>query len=82
MGLLPLEGDDEIPGAEVDDGWKGARVFCATSTSGLSASLRPAEKEAIWKPFGEWVQKRREERKLEAQRLSEVPARPVDTNSE
>ncbi|KAF2090969.1 DNA glycosylase [Saccharata proteae CBS 121410] len=42
--------------------WEGARVFVATSTSGLSASTRPAEKEAIWKPFGDWVRKRRAER--------------------
>lgn len=42
--------------------WKGSRVFVTTSTSGLAASLKPAEKEAIWKPFGEWVQKRRIER--------------------
>ncbi|KAF3033352.1 hypothetical protein E8E11_003832 [Didymella keratinophila] len=45
-----------------DEGWEGSKVFVATSTSGLAASLRPAEKEAIWKPFGEWVQKRRGER--------------------
>ncbi|TKA78618.1 hypothetical protein B0A49_02104 [Cryomyces minteri] len=52
-------------GEEVDgEGnlWKGAKVFVATSTSGLSASTRPAEKEAIWKPFGEWVKGRRAER--------------------
>ncbi|KAL1795042.1 hypothetical protein ACET3X_006858 [Alternaria dauci] len=42
--------------------WKGSRVYVTTSTSGLAASLKPAEKEAIWKPFGEWVQKRRAER--------------------
>lgn len=42
--------------------WKGSKVFVATSTSGLSASLRPPEKEAIWRPFGEWVAKRRVER--------------------
>lgn len=42
--------------------WKGAKVFVTTSTSGLAANLKPAEKEAIWKPFGEWVQKRRTER--------------------
>ncbi|KAF2148365.1 DNA glycosylase, partial [Myriangium duriaei CBS 260.36] len=40
-------------------GWDGARVFVTTSTSGLSAGLRPAEKEAIWKPFGDWVAQRR-----------------------
>ena len=55
------EGEDEL----VDNGenaWKGARVFVTTSTSGLAANTTPAEKEAIWKPFGEWVQKRRLER--------------------
>jgi TDG/mug DNA glycosylase family protein len=56
--------------------WKGSRVFVTTSTSGLAASLKPAEKEAIWKPFGEWVQKRRAERNfvpwpLEAQEASD-----------
>lgn len=50
---------------ELDAGgqvWKGSRVFVATSTSGLAANLKPPEKAAIWKPFGEWVQKRRIER--------------------
>jgi thymine-DNA glycosylase len=42
--------------------WKGSKVFVATSTSGLAASLRPAEKEEIWLPFGQWVKQRREER--------------------
>jgi mismatch-specific thymine-DNA glycosylase len=60
MGLLEVDGEDEVEG----NGWPGARVFVATSTSGLSASLKPHEKEAIWKPFGEWVQQRREERKI------------------
>jgi mismatch-specific thymine-DNA glycosylase len=44
------------------DEWTGSRVFVTTSTSGLAASLKPAEKEAIWRPFGEWVQQRRAER--------------------
>jgi G:T/U-mismatch repair DNA glycosylase len=57
MGLLPVEGEEEVK-----DGWGGARVFVATSTSGLAAFPKPAEKEAIWRPFGEWVQKRRQER--------------------
>ncbi|KAF2100318.1 DNA glycosylase, partial [Rhizodiscina lignyota] len=54
MGKIVQKSDtsDEEP-------WSGARVFVATATSGLSASLKPAEKEAIWKPFGEWVQQRR-----------------------
>lgn len=50
--------------------WKGSRVFVTTSTSGLAANLSPAEKVAIWKPFGEWVEKRRAERRF-------VP-RPID----
>ncbi|CAN9208291.1 unnamed protein product [Alternaria alternata] len=61
--------------------WKGSRVFVTTSTSGLAASLKPAEKEAIWKPFGEWVQKRRAERNfaprpLEAQEASDETLEP------
>ena len=42
--------------------WNGAKVYVTSSTSGLSASLKPAEKEAIWKPFGQWVKSKREER--------------------
>lgn len=45
-----------------DDDWNGAAVYVTSSTSGLSASLKPTEKEAIWKPFGEWVKKRRRDR--------------------
>jgi len=45
-----------------DGSWGGARVFVATSTSGLAASLRPAEKEAIWREMGSWVETRRKER--------------------
>lgn len=53
---------DERERMGVCEGWEGARVFVATSTSGLSASTKPHEKEAIWRPFGEWVQTRRKER--------------------
>lgn len=56
MGVV--DGDGE-------DGWEGARVFVATSTSGLAATLRPKEKEEIWKVLGDWVQERRREMKLE-----------------
>jgi TDG/mug DNA glycosylase family protein len=58
MGKLPIDDIEE----EEDSDWPGARVFVATSSSGLDASTKPAQKEAIWKPFGEWVQQRREER--------------------
>jgi len=43
------------------DGWTGAKVFVATSTSGQAASMRPEEKERIWKPLGEWVEQRRKD---------------------
>jgi mismatch-specific thymine-DNA glycosylase len=58
--------DEEMNMGKVDgeEEWQGSRVFVTTSTSGLAANLKPAEKEAIWKPFGEWVQKRREEREF------------------
>ncbi|KAI9719298.1 MAG: hypothetical protein M1812_003628 [Candelaria pacifica] len=56
-----------------DEGdWKGAKVFVATSTSGLAASLRPHEKEAIWKPLGEWINKRRRERAEEVKEESKA----------
>lgn len=45
-----------------EEGWKGAKVFAATSTSGLAANLRPAEKESIWRELGQWVEERRHER--------------------
>ncbi|KAI1350748.1 uracil-DNA glycosylase-like protein [Xylaria sp. FL0043] len=67
------EGDESGRGEEdaaekerkekVDDGpWEGARIFVATSTSGLAASLRPEEKERIWKILGDWCVQRRKER--------------------
>ncbi|KAI1815220.1 DNA glycosylase [Poronia punctata] len=49
-----------------DDGpWEGSRIFVATSTSGLAASLRPEEKERIWKILGDWCVQRRKERAAE-----------------
>jgi len=53
--------------------WKGSRVFVTTSTSGLAANLSPAEKEAIWKPFGEWVQKRRAEKGFTPRPVGSAP---------
>ncbi|KGO73386.1 DNA glycosylase, G/T mismatch [Penicillium italicum] len=46
------------------DGWAGAPVFVATTTSGLAAGMKPAEKEAVWAELGSWVVKRRGERGL------------------
>jgi thymine-DNA glycosylase len=56
MGVIKKDGDGKA-------GWAGARVFVATSTSGLAASLSTAEKETIWRQLGAWVEKRRSERK-------------------
>ncbi|EEH22197.1 hypothetical protein PABG_04408 [Paracoccidioides brasiliensis Pb03] len=55
-------------------GWKGARVFVATSTSGLAAGMSMAEKEAVWNQLGDWVKKRREEREKEGVAKVAVPA--------
>lgn len=46
----------------VDGEWKGAKVFVASSTSGLAATLSPAEKQKIWDELGTWVKQRRLER--------------------
>ncbi|PLB41038.1 DNA glycosylase [Aspergillus candidus] len=42
--------------------WGGARVFVATTTSGLAAGMSRAEKQAVWDELGEWVVRKREER--------------------
>ncbi|CAJ2500310.1 Uu.00g031630.m01.CDS01 [Anthostomella pinea] len=49
-----------------DSPWEGAKIFVATSTSGLAATLRPEEKERIWKILGDWCVQRRKEREDEA----------------
>ena len=49
-------------GRDGEGGYEGARVFVATTTSGLAAGMRPWEKEAVWKELGEWVKIRRAER--------------------
>ncbi|EPE06681.1 mismatch-specific thymine-dna glycosylate [Ophiostoma piceae UAMH 11346] len=62
LGAVPVSDEDPVEeGVRMDPDWKGARVFVASSTSGLAASLRPAEKEAIWRQLGEWVEIRRKE---------------------
>ncbi|KAH8160930.1 hypothetical protein CIB48_g7311 [Xylaria polymorpha] len=67
---------DEIDARElerremVDDGpWEGSRIFVATSTSGLAATLRPDEKERIWKILGDWCVQRRKERAEEKTKM-------------
>lgn len=56
MGRVDGDGDGE------EEGWEGARVFVATTTSGLAAGMRPWEKEEVWRPLGEWVCGRRREK--------------------
>ncbi|KAJ9606017.1 uracil DNA N-glycosylase Thp1 [Cladophialophora chaetospira] len=41
--------------------WPGSKTFVATSTSGLAATMRPAEKLAVWKPLGDWMTAKRED---------------------
>ncbi|GAB7344172.1 hypothetical protein MBLNU457_2064t1 [Dothideomycetes sp. NU457] len=64
-------GKTEPKNNDAAEDWNGAKVYVTSSTSGLSASLRPPEKEAIWKPFGEWVMARRKERQSQT-----TPASP------
>ena len=59
MGVVEDEGAVSEGGA---GRWPGSRVFVATSTSGLAASLRPEEKERIWKELGDWCVARRKEK--------------------
>ena len=44
-----------------EEGWKGARLFVATTTSGLAAGMSLHEKEEIWRGLGEFVERRRKE---------------------
>ncbi|TQV98628.1 hypothetical protein V2A60_007654 [Cordyceps javanica] len=67
----PAENMGVVPGGGGGGGaWPGARVFVASSTSGLAATLSPAQKQAIWDELGAWVKVRRAERELEAERAA------------
>ncbi|RYP13859.1 hypothetical protein DL767_010548 [Monosporascus sp. MG133] len=60
MGVV--EDEDAVAEGGQSGRWEGARVFVSSSTSGLAASLRPEEKERIWKELGDWCVQRRKER--------------------
>jgi thymine-DNA glycosylase len=64
----PKPGEDAAveDGVRVDPDWRGAKVFVATSTSGLAAGMSRAEKEVIWRELGSWVEQRRVERTASA----------------
>ncbi|KAI1089921.1 DNA glycosylase [Rostrohypoxylon terebratum] len=67
-----------IEAGDGEEGWEGSRVFVATSTSGLAASLRPEEKERIWKILGDWCVQRRKEREEEAAAASATKVEEVE----
>ena len=49
-------------GEDLGEGWEGARVFVAISTSGLVAGYSISRKLEIMRELGDWVNSRREER--------------------
>lgn len=57
---------DQNMGRVPGEDWDGARVFVATTTSGLAAGMSLAEKQAVWAELGQWVVQRREERRATA----------------
>lgn len=59
MGVGDVGDGEREDGVEYRGGWRGARVFVSSSTSGLAATLSPAEKERIWRELGQWVEARR-----------------------
>lgn len=68
MGVGMVDERERVEGVAYDDGeWHGARVFVATSTSGLAATPRLEEKERIWRELGVWVERRRAERQAAAE---------------
>ncbi|OJJ98073.1 hypothetical protein ASPACDRAFT_123021 [Aspergillus aculeatus ATCC 16872] len=75
MGGGVVSGDENGGGGELGPSsssagekiWPGARVFVATTTSGLAAGMSVAEKQAVWNELGEWVKKRRWEREQQQQ---------------
>lgn len=65
MGSGEVQDEEKVAGVVYRGDWTGAKVFVASSTSGLAATLRPEEKERIWGELGVWVQKRRAEREAQ-----------------
>jgi G:T/U-mismatch repair DNA glycosylase len=62
MGLIGALKSEEEEEEDAGDSWKGAKVFVATSTSGLAATPTPAEKQRIWRELGVWVEQKRIDR--------------------
>lgn len=71
IGVIGKEGprpDAIEEGVDYTKEWKGARVFVATSTSGLAATMSLQEKQQIWRQLGAWVEERRQARKLKVEK--------------
>ena len=62
--------DDDVGKGKKNSPWKGARVFVATSTSGLSTIPTYPQKVEIWKDYGDWVNERRAARAKEKEGFS------------
>lgn len=79
IGVVERHSDGYHNGVE---SWEGAKVFVATSTSGLAATPKYKEKEVMWRELGDWVQERRRERKAEAvAEAKKVSAQSATTTS-
>ncbi|PSR94501.1 uracil-DNA glycosylase-like protein, partial [Coniella lustricola] len=61
VGSGKVVDEDRLEGVVYRPDWKGAKVFVATSTSGLAATPRADERETIWRELGAWVEQRRVE---------------------
>ncbi|UKZ75419.1 hypothetical protein TrVFT333_003104 [Trichoderma virens FT-333] len=73
---------DESENMGVIEGeWAGARVFVATSTSGLAASMSLAEKQAVWNQLGSWVKTRRAEREAQEEKEDSQEKTVEETDS-
>lgn len=69
---------DEEEAYPPEGDWGGAKVFVASSTSGLAATLSPAEKEAIWRELGVYVERRRAERAAAEAEGRQEGVKPTD----
>ncbi|RAH74835.1 mismatch-specific DNA-glycosylase [Aspergillus aculeatinus CBS 121060] len=83
MGAV-ISGDEDGSGGGGEKNWPGARVFVATTTSGLAAGMSVAEKQAVWNELGVWVKKRRgerEEQQQQQQQQQQQKDRSVDEDN-
>lgn len=63
----------KVPRSENYAGWKGARVFVATTASLLAAGMSVSGKEAVWKQLVEWVVRRTKKRKATEDKVMITP---------